>query len=44
VNGLFKIRLPGGQPIVREVNGQQELLLPVTFNQGQATVVQEIDW
>jgi len=44
VNGLFKIRLPGGQPIVREVNGQQELLLPVTFQQGQATVVQEIDW
>lgn len=44
VNGLFKIRLPGGSPVLREVNGQQELLLPVTFNQGQATVVQEIDW
>jgi len=45
VNGLYKIRLPGGgQPILREVNGQQELLLPVTLNQGQATVVQEIDW
>jgi hypothetical protein len=44
VNGMFKIRLPGGRPVLREVNGQQELLLPVTFNQGQATVVQEIDW
>jgi cytochrome c551/c552 len=34
----------GGTPIVRKANGGDELLVPVTFNGGKATVTQEFVW
>jgi len=39
VNGV-----PGDKPVIRKNNGRWELLLPVTFKGGKATVTQECKW
>ncbi len=49
-DGVFiveeKMRLifPGAKPLLRRVGDKTELLVPVTFNAGQAQIVEEILW
>lgn len=45
VDGRWKVKLGGKQPpFVRQSQGKEELLLPVTFAGGKAEIVEEIDW
>lgn len=50
-NGLFTMKAGwqtkfsgGSQPIIRESGGKKQLLVPVTFTNGQAKIVQEFVW
>jgi cytochrome c553 len=38
------MKISGAKPVVRESNGKQELLVPVTFKDGTAKIVQEYIW
>lgn len=45
MKGGWQTRLAGGgKPVVRESGGKQQLLVPVTFNNGEAKIVQEFIW
>ena len=38
----WKVKITGGEPVVRQVGGKSELLVPV--KDGKAKIVQEIAW
>jgi hypothetical protein len=42
----YFVALPAGaaQPVIREQGGRTELLLPVRFDRGEATVAYSIVW
>lgn len=44
VNEVYRIQLQGGEPVLRESSGKQELLLPVNLKNGTAKIVQRIEW
>jgi len=44
VNGLFRLKLPGSEPVLRESQGRRELLVQPRFTAGRASLVEEIDW
>jgi mono/diheme cytochrome c family protein len=48
-NGWFsvdgwKMKIEGGRPILRQSGGKAELLVPITFKNGKAEIVQEFVW
>jgi hypothetical protein len=50
-NGLFTMKedwqlklTGGGQPVIRQAGNKSELLVPVTFTNGEAKIVQEFLW
>ena len=44
VNGKVQMKFSGAHPVIRQAEGKTELLVPVTFNAKEATIVQEISW
>jgi len=40
----WKMKIEGGTPIIRQAGGKSELLVPVTFKDGKAEIVQEFVW
>ena len=44
VNGLYRVKLPGSEPVLRESQGKRELLVQPRFTGNKARLVQEIDW
>ena len=44
VDGVLRVRVTGGTPFVRELNGRQELLVPLLFKNGQTEITQELLW
>ncbi len=46
IGGTVRVRVQtvGASPIVRSNNGRQELLVPVTLQDGEAEIVTEISW
>ena len=44
LDGNVRIRLPGAKPSLRESGGKQELLVPVVLVDGNAEILQEIQW
>jgi hypothetical protein len=40
----WKMKLDGGTPQMRSTGGKTELLLPITFRDGKARIMQEIVW
>jgi mono/diheme cytochrome c family protein len=40
----WKMKLEGGTPVIRKSNGKSELLVPVSFKDGKAELVQEFVW
>ena len=44
VNGLYRVKLPGSEPVLRESQGKRELLVQPRFTANKARLVQEIDW
>jgi hypothetical protein len=45
IQGEWKLRIQGGgEPKVRTSNGKQELIVPVKFADGKATLTQEFVW
>ncbi len=45
INDAMSIRIQGGsEPFIRESNGQKELLVLITFKNGQAEIIQSIQW
>ncbi len=43
IDGALKMKLDG-KPLVRQSGGKTELLAPITFRDGKATIVQEFVW
>ncbi len=45
VNGEWKVRIESkGEPVVRTVAGKEELLVPIKFHDGKATVLEQFEW
>lgn len=44
VGDQVTMRFPGARPLLRPSEGKTELLVPVTFKDGEAKLVQEIAW
>ncbi len=40
----WKMKLEGGEPIIRKAGGKSELLVPIRFTDGKAQLVQEFVW
>jgi cytochrome c len=44
VDGKVRLEFPGAKPLVRQSEGRAELLVPVTFQNGEAKLIEEIIW
>ena len=44
VDDNLKLKFPGVKPIIRGSDDQAELLVPLTFNGGEAKFVEEMTW
>ena len=41
---MLRLKFPGAKPVIRNSEGQAELLVPITFAGKEAKLVEEITW
>ena len=44
IDRFVRVRIKGGEAVVRESNGRRELIVPVKFHKDAAEIVEEINW
>jgi mono/diheme cytochrome c family protein len=44
VDDTLRLKFPGATPVIRGKGDKQELLVPVTFKDGQAQLIEEFSW